>query len=103
MPAGLRAHVRYPELMLKLQAAVYGLYHMTEPEVFYNREDLWSVASEVGLNDQRVRESNTLSLTSRKLAHFRRRLCDAELCKDDLCVRLDLPCPGRFNLSSKLS
>ncbi len=29
MPADLRAHVRYPELLLKLQAAVYGLYHMT--------------------------------------------------------------------------
>ena len=31
MPAGLRKHVRYPELLLKLQAAVYGLYHMTDP------------------------------------------------------------------------
>jgi len=49
MPSDLRKHVRYPELMLKLQAAVYGLYHMTEPEVFYNREDLWTVASEVGM------------------------------------------------------
>ena len=29
MPAGLRKHVRYPELLLKLQAEVYGLYHMT--------------------------------------------------------------------------
>jgi uncharacterized membrane protein (UPF0182 family) len=48
MPAELRKHVRYPELLLKLQAAVYGLYHMTDPGVFYNREDLWTVASEVG-------------------------------------------------------
>jgi hypothetical protein len=48
MPAGLRKHVRYPELLLKLQAEVYGLYHMTDPEVFYNREDLWTVATEVG-------------------------------------------------------
>ena len=51
MPPALRKHVRYPELLLKLQAAVYGLYHMTEPEVFYNREDLWTVASEVGMSD----------------------------------------------------
>jgi uncharacterized protein len=50
MPPDLRKHVRYPELLLKMQAAVYGLYHMTNPEVFYNREDLWTVASEVGLN-----------------------------------------------------
>jgi uncharacterized membrane protein (UPF0182 family) len=49
MPAGLRKHTRYPESLLKLQAEVYGLYHMTNPEVFYNREDLWTVASEVGM------------------------------------------------------
>src|SRR5450631_2338909 len=51
MPAGLRKHVRYPEMLLKLQAEVYGLYHMTDPEAFYNREDLWTVATEVGLNE----------------------------------------------------
>jgi uncharacterized protein len=58
MPPSLRKHVRYPELMLKLQALVYGLYHMTDPEVFYNREDLWSVASEVG--DQRDQGSQVM-------------------------------------------
>jgi uncharacterized membrane protein (UPF0182 family) len=51
MPAGLRKHVRYPEMLLKLQADVYGLYHMTDPEAFYNREDLWTVATEVGLSE----------------------------------------------------
>jgi len=50
MPEDLRRHVRYPELLLKLQAAVYGLYHMTDPQVFYNREDLWTVASEVSVD-----------------------------------------------------
>ncbi len=49
MPPWLRKHVRYPELLLKLQAEVYGLYHMTDPEAFYNREDLWTVATEVGM------------------------------------------------------
>jgi hypothetical protein len=51
MPPGLRKHVRYPELLLKLQAEVYGLYHMTNPEAFYNREDLWTVATEVGMSE----------------------------------------------------
>jgi hypothetical protein len=60
MPATLRKHVRYPELLLKMQAAVYGLYHMTEPEVFYNREDLWTVASEVGLSESG--EQQTLAM-----------------------------------------
>ncbi len=46
MPAGLRRHVRYPELLFRLQSAMYGLYHMTNPAVFFNREDLWTVATE---------------------------------------------------------
>jgi uncharacterized membrane protein (UPF0182 family) len=51
MPADLRRHVRYPQLLFEEQAAVYGLYHMSDPEVFYNREDLWTVASELGMSD----------------------------------------------------
>ena len=60
MPPDLRKHVRYPELFLKLQAAVYGLYHMTDPGAFYNREDLWSVASEVGMNAQREQAQQSM-------------------------------------------
>ena len=52
MPSGLRKHVRYPELLLTLQAEVYGLYHMTDPQMFYNREDLWNVGSEIALNER---------------------------------------------------
>ena len=51
MPAGLRAHMRYPELLLKMQGEAYGLYHMTDPAVFYNRDDLWTVATEVGMSE----------------------------------------------------
>ncbi len=60
MPADLRKHVRYPELLLELQAEVYGLYHMTNPEVFYNREDLWNVASEVGMNEPGEQSTQTM-------------------------------------------
>jgi hypothetical protein len=60
MPAHVRAHVRYPELMLKVQAAAYSLYHMRDPEVFYNREDLWSVASEVTLSEDRQQVTRPL-------------------------------------------
>jgi hypothetical protein len=49
LPAELRKHIRYPEQLLKVQAEAYGLYHMTNPEVFYNREDLWTVATETGM------------------------------------------------------
>jgi hypothetical protein len=57
MPPTLRQHVRYPELLMKLQAAVYGLYHMSDPQVFYNREDLWTVASEVGMDENRQQKT----------------------------------------------
>ncbi len=48
MPADLRRHVRYSEALFDLQSQVYGLYHMTNPQVFFNREDLWTVATETG-------------------------------------------------------
>jgi uncharacterized membrane protein (UPF0182 family) len=51
IPAGLRKHVRYPELLFRLQSEVYGLYHMTNPVVFFNREDLWTVATETGMGN----------------------------------------------------
>jgi len=43
MPASLREHVRYPEDIFALQAAVFATYHMTQPAVFYNREDQWEI------------------------------------------------------------
>ena len=43
MPADLRAHVRYPEEIFALQTAVYSTYHMTNPAIFYNKEDQWDV------------------------------------------------------------
>ncbi len=41
MPADLRSHVRYPEGIFQIQASVYATYHMTNPAVFYNKEDQW--------------------------------------------------------------
>jgi uncharacterized membrane protein (UPF0182 family) len=43
MPADLRSHIRYPQSMFGIQAKVYALYHMTDPQVFYNKEDLWKI------------------------------------------------------------
>ena len=47
MPESLRAHVRYPEDLFSIQAAMYQTYHMQDPQVFYNKEDLWSIPNEV--------------------------------------------------------
>jgi uncharacterized membrane protein (UPF0182 family) len=43
MPPDLRKHVRYPEDIFAIQAALYQSYHMTNPQVFYNKEDQWQV------------------------------------------------------------
>ncbi len=47
MPAGLQAHIRYPQDIFTVQTEMYAKYHMTDPTVFYNREDLWTPATEV--------------------------------------------------------
>ena len=41
MPKDLQAHIRYPEDLFTLQARMYATYHMQDPQVFYNKEDLW--------------------------------------------------------------
>ncbi len=43
MPEGLRAHVRYPRDLFKVQTSLYAVYHMNDPKVFYNKEDLWEI------------------------------------------------------------
>src|SRR5712692_6073788 len=43
MPADLRAHLRYPEGLFRVQAGMYAVYHMRDTQVFYNKEDLWSI------------------------------------------------------------
>jgi uncharacterized protein len=40
-PEDLKEHLRYPENLFRVQAGKYRAYHMTEPQVFYNQEDLW--------------------------------------------------------------
>ena len=51
MPAGLRAHVRYPENLIKTQGDVFGLYHTQNAKVFFGREDVWSIAREAAINN----------------------------------------------------
>jgi uncharacterized membrane protein (UPF0182 family) len=54
MPADVRAHARYPEILFRVQAEIYRTYHMLDPQAFYNKEDVWDIASFVsGQNGQR--------------------------------------------------
>jgi len=47
MPQLLRDHIRYPRDMFAIQAAMYRIYHMRNPQVFYNKEDMWAVPQQV--------------------------------------------------------
>jgi uncharacterized membrane protein (UPF0182 family) len=47
MPEDLRAHVRYPQDLFAIQAHVYSTFHVQDPQVFYNKEDLLSIPRQV--------------------------------------------------------
>ncbi|MGB2695273.1 MAG: UPF0182 family protein [Dehalococcoidia bacterium] len=47
MPTELRDHLRYPEELFRIQAQLYLSYHIQNPTIFFNREDLWDIPSEV--------------------------------------------------------
>jgi len=43
MPEDLKAHLRYPQDLFNIQSHVFATYHMQEPQIFYNKEDLWNI------------------------------------------------------------
>jgi uncharacterized protein len=47
MPADLRRHARYPEALFRTQAEAYRVFHMRDPQVFYNKEDIWEIARDL--------------------------------------------------------
>jgi uncharacterized protein len=44
MPPDLRRHARYPEVLFRTQTEAYRIFHMRDPQVFYNKEDIWEIA-----------------------------------------------------------
>jgi uncharacterized protein len=60
MPADLRSHVRYPETLVRAQGEVYSLYHTQNPKVFFQREDVWSVAQHVTIDREGKRQSGPI-------------------------------------------
>lgn len=57
MPEDLRRHVRYPHQFMQVQAAMFSAYHMTDPKVFYNKENLWDIPV---LGEQRMEPYYTI-------------------------------------------
>lgn len=46
MPEPLRQHIRYPQDLFRVQVQQFATYHMTDPRVFYNREDQWQIPNQ---------------------------------------------------------
>jgi uncharacterized membrane protein (UPF0182 family) len=45
MPQSLQAHLRYPEQLFNIQTQIFAIYHMSDPDNFYNRNDAWKIAN----------------------------------------------------------
>ncbi|MBA1335672.1 MAG: hypothetical protein HPY66_1298 [Firmicutes bacterium] len=58
MPQGLKEHIRYPQTLFDIQAQMYRDYHMNNTQVFYNKEDAWSIAQEQYSSEVLEMESN---------------------------------------------
>ena len=56
MPENLRRHMRYPVDLFKVQAKMYAVYHMEDPQVFYNKEDKWNLPTELYASEEKPME-----------------------------------------------
>lgn len=57
MPEGLRLHLRYPEVLFNVQREMFRTYHMRDTGVFYNKEDMWDIPTEIYRDQEQVMES----------------------------------------------
>jgi hypothetical protein len=57
LPESLVSHVRYPADFFDVQAAMYRAYHMTDPTVFYNKEDMWEAPKELFGSKEQIMQS----------------------------------------------
>jgi uncharacterized membrane protein (UPF0182 family) len=56
MPPDLRGHVRYPETLVRAQGEVFSVYHTQNAKVLFQREDVWSVAQQLVLDEQEKKQ-----------------------------------------------
>ena len=53
MPESVRAHLRYPTMLFRVQADVLEDYHLDRPEAFYAGQDAWQLPQETLPQQQR--------------------------------------------------
>ena len=98
MPADLRRHTRYPEAIFQAQAEAYRTFHMRDPQVFYNKEDIWDIAHNVAeQSNQAVNVQPTYvvaTLPGEKTPEFLMILPFAPRGKDNLIGWMAARCDG---------
>jgi uncharacterized protein len=60
MPDGIREHLRYAQDYFDIQSDMYRTYHMTNPTVFFGKEDIWEISREKYMDSTQTVESNYL-------------------------------------------
>ena len=93
MPKSLIPHLRYPEDIFALQTAIYSTYHMDDPQIFYNKEDLWEIPSIP--QEGAVQTGENLVMAPR---HMIMKLPDEE--KEEYIFMLPFTPRGKDNLSA---
>ena len=92
MPDDLRRHVRYPHQFLQVQAAMFAAYHMTDPKVFYNKENLWEIPA---LGDKPMEPYYTImKLPGEKVEEYILLLPFTPSKRDNLSAWLTARCDG---------
>jgi len=92
MSEHLRKHIRYPHQFLQLQASIFSAYHMTDPKVFYNKENLWQIPA---LGDKPMEPYYTImKLPGEKLEEYILLLPFTPSNRDNLTAWLTARCDG---------
>jgi uncharacterized membrane protein (UPF0182 family) len=92
MPADLREHLRYPEDIFAYQSTLYSIYHMDQPQIFYNKEDQWVIPLDTSSDE--TGEEKTM------MRHMIMRLPGQE--KEEFILMLPFTPRGKDNLISWL-
>jgi uncharacterized membrane protein (UPF0182 family) len=102
MPAELKEHIRYPYDLFMVQAHKYATFHMEDPQVFYNREDLWNIPKEVYAGNEQLMDAYyiIMKLPEEKREEFLLMLPFTPNNKDNmiswLAARSDMPNYGKL-------
>jgi len=66
LPKSLVPHLRYPEDIFSLQTAIYTIYHMDDPQIFYNKEDQWEIPA-IAVEGEQQAEGRVPVMTPRHM------------------------------------